>query len=194
MVRESTLTKILVNATITRVQDVEVIRDTAAAAAALDPIRSRLLEELATPSSAAGLAARLGLARQKVNYHLKTLEAHGLVTVAEERRHGGLTERVLQATAAAYIVSPTALGPRALAKRYLIALAARLIDEVARLDERRPTLALDAEVRFRTPEDRQAFADELTQAVTRAIARHHHDDGRPHRLVVAAHPIETEPT
>ena len=112
------------------------------------------------------------------------------MTVAEERRHGGLTERVLQATAASYIVSPSALGPKALAKRYLIALAARLIDEVARLKDDQPTLALDAEVKFRTPEDRQAFADELTQAVTQAIARHHHDDGRPHRLVVAAHPLE----
>jgi predicted ArsR family transcriptional regulator len=175
------------------VQDVEVIQNTAAAAAALDPIRSRLLQELATPGSAANLAQRLGLPRQKVNYHLKTLEAHGLVTVAEERRHGGLTERVLQATAASYIVSPTALGPKALAKRYLIALAARLIDEVARLDDKQPTLALDAEVKFRTPADRQAFADELTEAVTRAVAKHHHDDGRPHRLVIAAHPLEKEP-
>jgi DNA-binding transcriptional ArsR family regulator len=171
-------------------RDVEVIDDPAAAAIALDPIRSRLLAELATPGSAANLAGRVGLPRQKVNYHLRALEAHGLVRAVEERRHGGLTERVLEATAASYIVSPSALGGRALAKRYLIALAARLIREVAALSERQPTLALDAEVRFRTPEDRQAFADELTAAVTRAISRHHHDEGRPHRLVVAAHPIE----
>ena len=69
--------------------DVEVIEDPAAAAVALDPIRSRLLAELAEPGSAASLAAKVGLARQKVNYHLRALEAHGLVTVAEERRHGG---------------------------------------------------------------------------------------------------------
>ena len=78
-------------------QDVEVIEDAHAAAAALDPVRARLLTELAVPASAAGLAAKVGLPRQKVNYHLKALEAHGLVVLAEERRHGGITERVLRA-------------------------------------------------------------------------------------------------
>jgi DNA-binding transcriptional ArsR family regulator len=169
--------------------DVQVIEDPAAAASALDPIRSRLLAELATPGSAANLATRVGLPRQKVNYHLRALEAHSLVKVAEERRHGGLTERVLEATAKSYIVSPTALG---LASRYLVAVAARLLREVARLKPDQPTMTLDAEVRFRTPEDRAAFAHELTHAVNQAISRYHHDDGRPHRLVVAAHPLEED--
>ncbi|MGH9360565.1 MAG: ArsR/SmtB family transcription factor, partial [Thermoanaerobaculia bacterium] len=80
--------------------DVEVITDPAAAVVALDPVRARLLAELAEPGSASTLAARLGLARQKVNYHLRTLEAHGLVRVVGERRWGGLTERRLVATAA----------------------------------------------------------------------------------------------
>ena len=91
--------------------DVEVIEDPAAAAVALDPMRARLLGELAEPASAAALAARVGLARQKVNYHLRTLEAHGLVEPAGERRWGGLTERLLVATAASYLVSPA--RPRA---------------------------------------------------------------------------------
>jgi DNA-binding transcriptional ArsR family regulator len=59
--------------------DLEVIDDPAAAVVALDPIRARLLEELARPCSAASLANLVGLARQKVNYHLRALEAHGLV-------------------------------------------------------------------------------------------------------------------
>ena len=80
-------------------QDVEVIESAEAAAAALDPVRARLLGELAVPASAAGLAARVGIARQKVTYHLTALEAHGLVELSEERRHGGITERVLQASA-----------------------------------------------------------------------------------------------
>src|SRR5947209_19482239 len=92
--------------------DVEVIEDPAAAVA-LEPVRSRLLSELAEPASAAALAARLGLARQKVNYHLRALEAHGLVEVAERRRWGGLTARLLVATAASYVVSPGALRPAA---------------------------------------------------------------------------------
>src|SRR5215831_7745154 len=122
--------------------DVEVIDDPAAATVALEPVRSRLLAELAEPASAATLAARLGLARQKVNYHLRALEAHGLVRVAETRKWGGLTERLLVATAASYVVSPGALGPVAsdpgrgadrLSARYLVALAARVVREVGGL-------------------------------------------------------------
>jgi DNA-binding transcriptional ArsR family regulator len=125
--------------------DVEVIDDPAAAVVALDPVRSRLLSELAEPASAAALAERLGVPRQKVNYHLRTLEAHALVRVVEERRHGGLTERVLAATAASYVVSPGALGGAAsdpgrasdrLSARYLIALAARIVREVGQLARR----------------------------------------------------------
>src|SRR6058998_3913903 len=124
------------------VLDIQVIDDPAAATAALEPTRSRLLSELAAPASAATLATRVGLTRQKVNYHLRTLEAHGLVKVAEERKWGGLTERLMVATAASYVVSPSALGPVAsdpgriadhLSASYLIALAARLIREVGAL-------------------------------------------------------------
>jgi DNA-binding transcriptional ArsR family regulator len=187
---------------------VEVIEDPAAAVVALDPVRSQLLAALAEPGSASTLAARVGLARQKVNYHLHALEAHGLVRVAEERRWGGLTERVLVATAASYVVSPAALGASAadpgriadrLSARYLVALAARIVREVGallrRADEagkRLPTLALDAEVRFRSAADRAAFTEELAAAVTQLVARYHDaaaPGGRRHRLVVAAHPL-----
>src|ERR1700749_2448656 len=108
--------------------DVQVIDDPAAATVALEPMRARLLSELAAPASAATLAGRVGLARQKVNYHLKALEGHGLVRLpggrrrggleghglvrlAEERKWGGRTERLLVATAASYVVPPSALGP-----------------------------------------------------------------------------------
>ena len=90
--------------------DVTVIENAAAAEASLDPIRTRLLAELASEAgSATTLARKVGLPRQKVNYHLRTLERHGLITLAEERRRGNLTERVLQATASAYVISPAAL-------------------------------------------------------------------------------------
>jgi DNA-binding transcriptional ArsR family regulator len=190
------------------VHDVEVIEDAGAAAVALDPLRARLLAELVEPGSAATVAARVGLARQKVNYHLKALESHGLLELAEERMRGGITERVLRATAAAYVVSPAALGdsaadpgeaPDRRSARYLIALAGRVVREVGGLvhraaaaDKRLPTLAIDTEIRFRSADDRAAFADELTAAVIDLAARYHHDDGRPHRLVVAAHPRPEE--
>jgi DNA-binding transcriptional ArsR family regulator len=189
-------------------QDVQVIENRAAAAVALDPVRARLLAELVQPASASTLAARVGIARQKVNYHLKALEAHGLLELAEERRHGGITERVLQATAATYLVSPAALDERAatpegaadrLSARYLVSLAGRIVCEVGSLvrkagaaGRRLPTMAIDTEIRFRSAEDRAAFADELTNAVLHLAARYHHDDGRPYRLVVAAHPKPEE--
>src|ERR687893_1638295 len=122
--------------------DVEVIDDPLAATVALEPVRSRLLAELAAPASAATLAARLGIARQKVNYHLRTLESHKLVRVAGQRQWGGLTERLLVATAHSYVVSPEALGPAAadptrrtdaLSASYLVALAARAVREVGGL-------------------------------------------------------------
>jgi DNA-binding transcriptional ArsR family regulator len=193
------------------VQDVEVIEDPAAAMVALDPMRARLLAELAEPSSASALASRVGMARQKVNYHLRTLEAHGLVRVAEKRRWGGLTERVLVATAASYVVSPAALGqagsdPRRasdrLSARYLVAVAARIVHEVGalvrrarELDKGLATLTLDAEVRFRSAGERAAFSAELVDAIQRLVA-HYHDaaapGGRTHRLAVLAHPLPQE--
>src|SRR5271155_2263542 len=111
--------------------DIQVIDDPAAAAVALEPTRSRLLSELVAPASAATLATRVGLARQKVNYHLHALEAHGLVRLAPERKGGGLTGRLLVAYAASLFVSACPLGPGAvdpnrevdrLSASYLIAL------------------------------------------------------------------------
>ena len=51
--------------------DVAVIEDPAVAAVSLDPMRARLLAALTEPASATALADRVGLARQKVNYHLR---------------------------------------------------------------------------------------------------------------------------
>ncbi|MFI6071703.1 ArsR/SmtB family transcription factor [Actinoplanes sp. NPDC051343] len=184
--------------------DVAVIEDPAAAEISLDPIRSRILAELAQPGSATTLAGKIGLPRQKINYHLRTLEHHGLVRLVEERRKGNVTERLLQATAASYVISPAALAavapdpgraPDRLSARWLLALAARLVRDVGtlitgadRTQQRIATYAVDAEIRFATPDDRAAFADELTTAVTRLVARYHTETGRKHRLVVAVHP------
>jgi DNA-binding transcriptional ArsR family regulator len=191
--------------------DLEVIDDPAAAVVALDPLRARLLAGLAEPASASTLAERVELPRQKVNYHLRILEEHGLVTEVGQRRWGGLTERLLHATAASYVVSP-ALGQAAgdpdriadrLSARYLIALAARVVREVASLvrradqaGRRLPTLALDTEIRFRSAAERAAFTSDLADAVTTLVARYHHagaPGGRSHRLVVVAHPVPAGP-
>jgi DNA-binding transcriptional ArsR family regulator len=189
------------------VQELSVIDDPAAAGVSLDPVRARLLALLAEPGSASSLAGKIGLARQKINYHLRTLEQHGLIELVAERRKGNMTERVMQATAASYVISPAALGavapdpartPDRLSARWLIAVAARTVREVGELlagatkaGKRLATFAIDGEVRFASAADRAAFADELAQAVTALVGKYHDESaprGRPHRVVVAIHP------
>jgi DNA-binding transcriptional ArsR family regulator len=192
-------------------QDIAVIEDPAAAEVSLDPIRARLLAELSEPGSATMLAAKVGLSRQKVNYHLKTLEAHGLVEMIEERRKGNVTERIMRATAASYVISPTALAsvepdparsPDQLSASWLLAVAARLVRDVgalitgaARARKRVATFAIDGEVRFASAADRAAFAQELAGAVTALVSKYHEESaehGRDHRIVVAVHPSAKE--
>ena len=191
--------------------DVAVIDDPAAAEVSLDPVRARLLAALAEPASATALAARAGLSRQKANYHLRALERHGLVELVEERRKGNMTERVLRATAAAYVISPTALAdvapdpdraPDQLSARWMIALSARLVREVGELiggaaaaRQKLATFAIDSEIRFASAADRAAFAEELSRSLTALAAKYHDsaaEGGRPHRLVVALHPSITK--
>jgi DNA-binding transcriptional ArsR family regulator len=190
--------------------DLAVIEDPAAAEVSLDPIRTRLLSELSEPASASALAARLGLARQKVNYHLRALERVGLIELHEERRRGNMTERVMAATATSYVISPAALAavapdpersPDQLSAMWLVALAARLVREVGELMRgakraRRPlaTFGIDAEVRFSSAAERAAFAAELSQSIEDLVASYHDEfaaSGRRHRLLVALHPTLT---
>ncbi|GII42251.1 ArsR/SmtB family transcription factor [Planotetraspora phitsanulokensis] len=187
--------------------EVAVIEDAAAAEVSLDPVRARLLAELAEPGSATMLAAKVGLPRQKVNYHLKALERHGLVELVEERRKGNVTERVMRATAASYVISPLALAavqpdpsrsPDRLSARWLLALAAQLVRDVGELitgataaRKRVATFALDGEVRFASAADRAAFAEELAGAVAALVSKYHDEaaeGGRDHRVIVAVHP------
>lgn len=187
--------------------EVAVLEDPRVATGALEPLRARLLAALVEPASAAELAARFGIARQKLNYHLRALERHGLVREVEQVVWGGIVERKLAATASAYVVSPRALGPAAstpernndrLSASYLVALAARAVHEVGALvrrahaeDKRVATLSIDAAIRFRSAADRAQFSQELTSAIAALAARYHDasaPDGRDHRLVVLAHP------
>ncbi|KAF0963103.1 ArsR/SmtB family transcription factor [Rhodococcus sp. T7] len=193
--------------------DIAVIDQAAAAEISLDPVRARLLAALAEPGSASSVAAQVGLTRQKANYHLRALEEHGLVELVEERRKGNVTERLFQATAASYVISPAAFAalapdpdraPDQLSARWLVALAARLVREVGELiagatAARQPlaTYAIDSEIRFASATDRSAFADELGETVKNLVSRYHDENapnGRRHRLVVALHPSLKTPS
>ena len=190
---------------------VNVLGDARRVAAILPPLRRRLLENLEMPDSAAGLARRLGLPRQKVNYHLRELERAGCVECVGTRRRRGCTERRLQATARAFVLSPAFLGelgadPGRIRDRfssaYLITAASRLVRDVGTLRERAAavdkqltTLTMETEVTFPSPAALRAFADEVAAAVARIAARHQSagaTNGRSYRIVLGAHPTVTK--
>lgn len=53
---------------------------------------------------------------------------------------------------------------------------------------------VDTEVRFRSATERAAFTSELTDAITKLVAKYHDESapgGRRHRLVVVAHPYRS---
>jgi len=57
-------------------------------------------------------------------------------------------------------------------------------------------LSVDAEVRFRSAEERAEFSNALADTVKNLVARYHDDSapgGRRHRLVIVAHPLPQEP-
>jgi len=189
---------------------VEILDSPGRAGVLLDETRLRLVRELGAPDSAAGVARRLGLPRQRVNYHLRELEKAGFVELVEERRKGNCTERVVKATAAAFVVGPDCLGdlgpdPKTIRDRfslgYLVATASRIIRDLGRIGVRAAragqpvsTLTIQADVRFATPADRGAFAEDLTTELA-ALVREYHDDtstdGRVYRVVVGAYPAIT---
>jgi len=187
------------------IPDLGVIDEPRAAVAALDPIRSRVLSALREPGSATTVATAIGETRQKVNYHLRALEELGLVQLVEDRPRRGLTERVVVASARAYVLSPEILGDRAadpasidrLSSNYVLALASRVVREVAVLarraraaDKPLATLAIDTDIRFATLADRADFTRDLTSAVADLAARYHDEhapNGRWHRVITLAH-------
>jgi DNA-binding transcriptional ArsR family regulator len=191
--------------------EIEVIENPRAAEVSLHPVRSRMLAELVEGGTATGVAKTLGLTRQKANYHLRALEANGLVELVEERRKRNTTERVMRATASSYVISPAALStvapdpdraPDQLSARWLLALAGRMVQElgvlIGRSREAKQPLAsfgMDSVIAFANANDRAAFAAELSEHVERLIAAYHSGGvpgARKHRLILALHPSITK--
>ncbi len=196
--------------TVPATPDLAVIDTPPAVAAVAHPDRRALLEALAgRPDSASGLAARTGDRRQRVNYHLKALEAAGLVELAEERPRRGLTERVFRPAARGFVIDPAVLGPLDAgamtgkeegdrwSARYAIALAARATREIAALEskacaagKRLATASLDTIVHLENPGAMAAFVDDLACAVAHVVACHQSaaPDARPFRVSCSSWP------
>ena len=190
---------------------VHVVRGTGQAAALLNPDRVRLLAALAAPASATGVAAQVGMTRQRVNYHLRQLEKAGLVELVEERRKGNCTERVLRASARSYLISPEVLGVLGsggsagaardrFSAAYLVTSVARALHDLAvlrgradRAGQALATLAVETDVRFASAADRAAFAEELTGAIAGLAAKYHVEgSGRVFRFLVGGYPAITK--
>ncbi len=196
----------------TAFQAVEVVRGTAQAASLFaHPLRLKLLECLREPDSASGLARRLGLPRQVLNYHLKALEEVGMVELLEERPARGMKERVLRATARSYLISPEALGavePDANRLRdrfswaYLVAAAAKIVRDLGilrrradRAGQKLATFTLETEVRFASAGDRDAFTRELAERIAELAVKYHDEHatkGRLFRFLLGAYPAITK--
>jgi DNA-binding transcriptional ArsR family regulator len=186
---------------------IDLIQNSPDAASMLRPVRLRILEELREPDSAAEVARRLGLPRQRVSYHVKELEKRGFVQYLGERKRGNCVERLLQASARHYVIAPQALGgvggePADVQDRfsstYLVATAAQTLRDVAALQERArkqkrklATLSLEAEVRFGSPAAQHAFAEELANVLALLVARYNDfeaESGRTFRFVLSGYP------
>jgi DNA-binding transcriptional ArsR family regulator len=183
---------------------IEVVDDVQRVRTLLRGPRLRLLEALREqPDSASGLAERLAVPRQTLNYHLRQLEQAGLVELVEERGHGHCVERVVAPTATAFSLSPATLGPLAPRSRdvddqasaeYLAARAGEIVRDVGSLlgnAKPVPTLTLETRIRFASAEERAAFAGHLQEAIQELVARYHDDrarGGQTFTLLVAAHP------
>ena len=187
---------------------VQVVHDPRHAALLAAPVRQRILEALGEPGSATTVAGTLGLSRQLVAYYVRQLETQGYVELVHERPRRGCVERIVRRKAEYLVASPDVLAPGIdpakvkdkFSGAYLIALALRMAREVGEaqaLAEKKgvplPTLSSDVEVRFRSPGDRHAFAEELLECVARLAAKYTDDthvDGRTYRVVVGAHPVK----
>ena len=186
---------------------VQVLDAAATASALLDPSRLRILTALREPDSSAGVARTLGLPRQRVGHHVRALEAAGLLTCVGERKKRNCIERLLQATARAYVLAPRLLGELGLSadevrdrfsSTYLLAAANRVIEEVGALRPRAeaagkklPTLTLQTEVRFASARSQNEFLEELLAAFSELVSRHHRPDapgGRTFRISLLGHP------
>ncbi|RMD89519.1 MAG: ArsR family transcriptional regulator [Alphaproteobacteria bacterium] len=189
-----------------RANDLQIITEERAAQAFLDPTRRMLASALRKPQSAAGLAQRFGLPRQRVNYHLRTLESLGMLELAGTRQKRNCTERMLRLTADAYCIDPGLLGElgrptepvndRFGITAVILRLSRALSDIIARKrraerDGRRfDSLCAEVTLGFRSRDEQQSFMIELQRFLKEKSESYRLDEdrkGRRLRVLVTAY-------
>ncbi|MGB7860585.1 MAG: helix-turn-helix domain-containing protein [Acidimicrobiia bacterium] len=178
-------------------QTISLISDPDEVAGVANGFRRLILENLDEPGSATGLATKLDTSRQRVNYHLRTLEAAGLVELVGTRQRRGFTERIVRRSADVVLVDPSAFAGVSLtrgdaaglsgvvaAASETIRLAAAVAQQSAEAGERILSASLETEIRLKNP----AALNSLLEALATVLADHNHPQGLAIRVTTSILP------
>ncbi len=193
--------------------EIHCITERAHAAEVLQPLRLEILQLAREPASASEISQKLGLSRQRVNYHVRILARSGFLQRAGRRRRRNMIEQRYVASARAFLLSPELLGGVGADWRrvedtagagYLLALncqmgsdLVRVCRESGRTGERASALSLKSQFRFESSEQRERFERALEKAVVRVVTDHTSPNlkpdgspgpGSPYRLVLGCYP------
>jgi DNA-binding transcriptional ArsR family regulator len=194
-------------------EELHCITDRTLAAEILQPLRLEILRLARAPVSASELSLRLGLSRQRVNYHVRLLARGGFLRRAGRRRRRNMIEQRYVASARAFLLSPELLGAVGADWRriedtasagYLLALGCQMESDVIRVWRETEktgkgvaTLSLKSQFRFESLEQTERFTRALQEAVVRVVTEHTSPNlrpdgspaaGRPYRLVLGCYP------
>ena len=172
-------------------------------AAVSSPFRQKLLAALENPQSAAGLARHFDVSRQRIGYHMRDLEQAGCIELVRKQQARGLTERLYRARPCAFVSAAPEPDTRLSGEdryswRALVNLVASSLRDLVVLrrradkqKKRLATLAMEAELHFRSAAERKAFAEDLVEAVEAVVRKHERPASagtRSFQLVVGAYP------
>lgn len=87
------------------------IEDPAAVKVLYDPLRFAIVAQLDRPLAVKEIAERLGEPISKLYYHLKALERHGLIHIADERAAGSNVEKLYGRSAEEFSLSGPLASP-----------------------------------------------------------------------------------
>jgi DNA-binding transcriptional ArsR family regulator len=192
----------------------DVVSEMRRATTLLHPLRLQILESLGEPESASGLARRLLLAPQKVNYHLRKLERARFVKCVGQRHLGSKTERRYVKTALSYVLSPELLGSLGIRKgaedcrglTQLVAMLAAAQAQIAGIirettENTEPGgESTSIDLCFSHSEQHAQFIEDVRDAVAAAAARHslpyrepngRDSDSPRYRLMLASYPLSS---
>jgi DNA-binding transcriptional ArsR family regulator len=194
-------------------EELHCITNRTQAAEILHPLRLEILRLALEPVSASELSPRLGLSRQRVNYHVRKLARGGFLRRAGSRRRRNMIEHRYVVSARAFLLSPDLLGAVAADWRriedaasagYLLALSCQMESDLIRVSreaqksgQRVSTLSLKSQFRFERAEQKERFTRALQEAVVRVVTDHTSPNlrpdgspapGRPYRLVLGCYP------